>query len=358
MSALQAALLLVGLTALATGLMIGSVITRKLRRDRREWISRFGRDRVRDAVLAGDGDVIRQAAARACDEGLAQVDFAVALDGLTADLTPDARAALDEAVCELGLHDALVAQLRSRNPVDRGRAILLLGELGLPEAEDELPALLSDPDPDVRLAACAELSRLGSRPAADALIVALTAEKLPAERIIERLGERWAVPALIDALSTEDLGEPPTPSPEAGPDWRAHLARAIGVAADPRAEPLLIAMLESPATEERVAAARALASSGTALCMEPLIVALDDPAWEVRAQAAKSLGRRGDERAVPQLERSLGHEAWWVRSNAADALAEIGSAGVEALKRTLSDPDRFARDRAREALALHHLVEA
>jgi hypothetical protein len=36
----------------------------------------------------------------------------------------------------------------------------------------------------------------------------------------------------------------------------------------------------------------------------------------------------------------------------------MGDAGVGALRRALSHADRFARDRAREALALHQLVEA
>jgi HEAT repeat protein len=117
-------------------------------------------------------------------------------------------------------------------------------------------------------------------------------------------------------------------------------------------------MLDSSQTEERVAAARALGPSGSKASVAVLIKALGDPAWEVRAQAAKSLGRHPDERAVPVLEERLSDEAWWVRSNAADSLAEIGAGGVSALKRALSHSDRFARDRAQEALALHQLAEA
>jgi HEAT repeat protein len=61
---------------------------------------------------------------------------------------------------------------------------------------------------------------------------------------------------------------------------------------------------------------------------------------------------------VLPLEQRLSDEAWWVRSNAADTLAEIGADGVEALERALSHSDRFARERAEEALALHQLAGA
>jgi HEAT repeat protein len=132
----------------------------------------------------------------------------------------------------------------------------------------------------------------------------------------------------------------------------------LGVAADPRAELALARMLDSPHTEERVAAARALGPSGTEASVAVLIKALGDPAWEVRAQAAKSLSAHPEQRAVPALEARLSDEAWWVRSNAADTLATIGTDGVTALKRALSHSDRYARERAHETLALHKLVEA
>jgi HEAT repeat protein len=359
MSAVQAALLLAALTGLGCVLMISFVLERKLRRDKREFISQTSRGRLREALLAGDQDVIRTAAACACDGAQAQVDFAVTASGTVDELTEADRATLHDTVTRIGLVDSLIKQLRHRNPVRRGRAAFLIGELRVPVASEMLPPLLADPDPDVRLVACAELGGIATQAAALSLISAVMAGDLAPERIIERLGGGWAVPSLVSALEDPELARSLAPGDgDPSERWRPAVARALGVAADPRAELALARMLDSPHTEERVAAARALGPSGTEASVAVLIKALGDPAWEVRAQAAKSLSAHPEQRAVPALEARLSDEAWWVRSNAADTLATIGTDGVTALKRALSHSDRYARERAHETLALHKLVEA
>jgi HEAT repeat protein len=45
-----------------------------------------------------------------------------------------------------------------------------------------------------------------------------------------------------------------------------------------------------------------------------------------------------------------------VRANAARALIEIGEPGIVVLRSALEHDDPYAADRAREELALHHLV--
>jgi HEAT repeat protein len=260
---------------------------------------------------------------------------------------------------EVGLIHTLLAQLSSSDPIERGRATFLLGELRFPGTEVVLGRLLSDPDPDVRLVACAELGGIATPAAADSLIGALMAAALPAERIIERLAGRWAVPSMVSVL--EDQERARSLLPDEGypsPHWRAAVARALGVSADSRGELTLARMLDSTQVEERVAAARALGPSGSQASVPVLIKALDDSSWEVRAQAAKSLAQHPEQRAVEALERRLSDDAWWVRSNAADTLAAIGDHGVDALQRALSHTDRYARERAGEALALHQLAEA
>jgi HEAT repeat protein len=359
MSATQTALLLFAVTALGCGLMIALVVARKLRRDKREWISSLGRARLREALISADADAIRGAAARACDDAEAQVDFAVTAAGTVDQLVSGNRMLLHDAVSKIGLTDSLLEQLASSDAVERGRAAFLLGELRVPEAEEALRGLLSDPDPDVRLVACAELGGIATPAAADSLIGALMAAALPAERIIERLAGRWAVPSMVSVL--EDQERARSLLPDEGyptPNWRAAVARALGVAADSRGELTLARMLDSTQVEERVAAARALGPSGSQASVPVLIKALDDSAWEVRAQAAKSLAQHPEQRAVEALERRLSDDAWWVRSNAANTLAAIGDQGVNALERALSHTDRYARERAGEALALHQLAEA
>jgi HEAT repeat protein len=358
MTATQAALLLFALTVLGCGLLIAFVAERKLRRDKRESISRQGRETLRQALVGADAETIRAAAARACDVPQAQVDFAFTAAGTVDQLVSGNRTLLHDIVVEMGLAHSLLAQLTSRNPIERGRAAFLLGELRYPDSEPVFMRLLSDPDPDVRLVACAELGGVATDAAADCLITALMQEALPAERIIERLAGRWAVPSMVSVL--EDPERARSLMPERGdpsPNWRAWVARALGVAEDSRAELALARMLDSDHVEERVAAARALGPSGSQASVPVLISALNDPAWEVRAQAAKSLGLHPEPGAVPALEGRLSDEAWWVRSNAADTLASSGEQGVEALRRVLSHTDRYARERAQEALALHGLQE-
>jgi HEAT repeat protein len=358
MSALQAAQLVAVLTALGCGLMIAFVLERKLRRDKREFVSRNTRERLREALVGGDQDAIRTAAACACEDAQAKVDFAVTASGIVDELSARDRASLHDTVTQIGLVDALIEQLRHRSALKRGRAAFLLGELRIPATGEMLRPLLADPDPDVRLVACAELGGIATEASAFSLIEALMAGDLAPERIIERLGGAWAVPSMVSVLEDPKLARSLAPQDgEISDRWRPAVARALGVAADPRAELALARMLDSPHTEERVGAARALGPSGSEASVAVLIKALDDEAWEVRAQAAKSLSSHPEDGSVPALEERLSDEAWWVRSNAADTLAIIGTQGVEALKRALSHSDRYARDRAREALALHQLAE-
>jgi HEAT repeat protein len=359
MTAIQAGLLLLALTFCGCMAMVAFVIERKLRRDKREFISSASRDRLRDALLGGDQAVIRTAAARSCDDAAAQVDFAVTASGTVDRLSADERGRLHDTTARIGLIDSLVEQLGRRSAIDRGRAAFLLGELRVPGASDLLRPLLGDPDPDVRLVAAAELGGIATQPAALSLIAALMTGEMPPERIIERLGGRWAVPSMVSVLEDPKLARSLAPDDgEVSDRWRPSVARALGVAADARAELTLARMLDSSHTEERVAAARALGPSGSEASVAVLIKALDDQAWEVRAQAAKSLSAHPQEQAVGPLEERLSDEAWWVRSNAADTLAEIGADGIKALKRALSHSDRFARERAEEALALHQLAGA
>ncbi len=74
----------------------------------------------------------------------------------------------------------------------------------------------------------------------------------------------------------------------------------------------------------------------------------------MRAQAARALGAmRADDRAtVARLAAGLSDPAWWVRANCAEALVAAGPDGRAALEAALASDDRFARERAREALEL------
>jgi HEAT repeat protein len=336
------AVLLCGTLGLLVGLAM-LVAIRKLLRDRREASSAARRRRYEAAFACADRTVLRAT--------LSEVRHASEQIDLAALLHDPERFPLDRAVLEIemrrsGLLGRLQSQLLSRRPHMRGRAVLILSRLRVPGHVGRLEQMLDDDDPDVRLVTCAGLPLAHDPEAIDALIGALSHRRLAPERVIEHLGQPWAVDALLDVLRGLDAAGERRAAPRVG------IARALGVAGDPRAEPALISLLESGNLEERISAARALGSVGGTHARRELEQALSDPAWQLRAQAAKALGSIANQASAPALEAVLDDSAWWVRANAGTALCALGEVGRAALERTLHHEDAYARDRAREALAL------
>jgi HEAT repeat protein len=359
MTSLTGLIVLVGSSLLLWLALVGLAVARKLRRDRREVRSRDRRGRY--AAVFRDGEIA--AVTEVCDEVhgiLAQVDLAVSIDAVYPDLSAARISAIGEAMEASTLIPRLNTALQSRSATVRARAALLLTRPGIPAVVEEIVPLLGDADADVRLVACSGLARAATPRAAELLIWALVARLLPPERIIERLGEPWAVETILRTLKQ---GPSRVPGALAGiaPSGReveldASLARALGLAHDPRGAPALAALLHSDSVEVRISAARALGRVGEPTCLPALIEALSSEAWPVRAQAAKSLGALGAVDALRSLEHCLSDRAWWVRANAARALRELGEPGIGVLRRALEHDDRYAADRAREQLALHDVI--
>jgi HEAT repeat protein len=357
MTSLTGLIVLVGSSLVLWVALVGLAVTRKLLRDRRELRSN---DRRAHYVAA----LQSEAAAVICGDvwsAAVQVDLAVSIDAVYPTLSHAQVSELRRAMESSELRSRLEVDLKSRRPTTRARAALLLTRPGIPEVVEQIVPLLGDPDPDVRLVACSGLARAATPRAAELLIWALMAHLLPPERIIERLGAPWAVETIIFTLkegpsAVADVLAGVTPCGDEV-ELDASLARALGLARDPRAAPTLAALLDADSTEVRISAARALGRVGGVACVPALIAALGAEDWPVRAQAAKSLGALGAADALEPLESCLSDRAWWVRANAARALRELGEPGIEALRRTLEHDDRYAADRAREQLALHAVIE-
>lgn len=360
MTSLTGLIVLVGSSLLLWLVLVGLAVTRKLRRDRRELRSITRRSDYESVLREGE-----VAAITALCNGVrgvaAQVDLAVSIDAVHSVLPPARFCLIGEAMEASDLLSRLSAGLGSRRPTSRARAALLLTRPGIPAVVEQIVPLLADPDPDVRLVACSGLARAATPRAAEVLIWGLVAHVLPPERIIERLGAPWAVETILLTLR-----QGPSPVADAlvgvAPTGReveldASLARALGLARDPRAAAALSALLRRDSVEVRISAARALGRLEGTACVPALIVALASEDWPVRAQAAKSLGALRAPEALVPLEHCLSDQAWWVRANAARALRELGEPGLEALRRTLEHDDRYAADRAREQLALHAVIE-
>ncbi len=351
---------LVGSSLLLWLLLLGLAVGRKLRRDRRELHSSARRARYEKVLGSGNSAAIASlcGSVRSIE---AEVDLAVSIDAAHRTLSAAEFGAIAGAIESSSLFPSLSRDLRSRRPITRGRAALLLTRAGTPAVVEQIYPLLGDPDPDVRLVACSGLARAATPRAAELLIWGLVANVLPPERIIERLGAPWAVETI---LSTLRAGPSPVSSLLAGIESRgtgaeldASLARALGVARDPRAATALAELMGRDSLEIRISAARALGQVGGPACLPTLIDALTSEDWPVRAQAAKSLGALGAADARGPLERCLSDHAWWVRANAARALRELGEPGIQVLRRALESDDRYAADRAREQLGLHAMIE-
>lgn len=360
MSSLTGLLVLVGATLLLWLVLATFAAARKLRRDRRELRTLDRRTRYEAVLRDGDHDALL-ALHREARGVETQVDLATAIDAVREGLDAERIAQLRLVAVKSGLVDALGAELGSADPVTRGRAALLLTRTGTPSATQQVMPLLGDDDADVRLVACSGLARIATPAAAEALIWALVTRALPPERIIERLAEPWAIDVI---LRTIELGPLEVPTALAGiaprgrpVDLNASLARALGVARDRRGELALLGLLRTGTEEAQVSAARSLGRTGGTLAVKPLIAALESDAWPVRAQAAKSLGLLGAAAAIEPLERCLPDRAWWVRGNSARALRQLGTPGMDALRRAAHHPDAYARDRAREQLALQMVAE-
>lgn len=340
------ALLVAGSVALLAALAL-LVVGRKAMRDRRESVS-ARRRRLYRAALAGADRRRLRSVLRGVRGREAQVDLAAVLQDPTA-VRPDP-VILDIEARRAGLSRRLQAQLGARTGPARGRAVLILTHLRLPDGVARLEHMLDDRDSDVRLVTCAGLPLSHEADAVDALVRALSRRSLAPERVIEQLGRPWAVESLLSALRALDEAGERRAAPRVG------IARALGVAGDHRAEPALVKLLATGSVEERISAARALGGVGGRRSRVELERALGDESWPLRAQAAKALGKLAIKRSVPALERVLDDPAWWVRANAANALRKLGDPGRAALERALEHEDRYARDRAREALAMDGLA--
>jgi len=115
---------------------------------------------------------------------------------------------------------------------------------------------------------------------------------------------------------------------------------AMRSVADPRAEPLLQALLKHKDQQVRHSAAWALSPPLSGANSVPFLVeALKDDSASVRRRACESLGVIGDPRAAPPLAELLADQDPYVRGDAAEALGLIAAPGTaeKLLKLELKD---------------------
>lgn len=333
----------VAASILAFVVMLGLLSLKRLRRDRAE---RLQAHRLHVLTsLVEDPDVVHGAVSALRSLTHVRPAELARMERVLRRLDAEQLAAVrDAARATVGsrLLARLIRETRHPQPPRRAIAALLLGRLALPGSALIVPPLLADHDPDVAQAACRALGVLGEAEGARALVTALGQGHVPVERIVENLVAPAFCPVLVGAL-----GDP------ACHDVAQHIVRAIGLIGDHAAEEALLASAATADDELQVAICRALGTVGTDRSAGHLVAMLRHDSWPVRAQAATSLASLSPApKVVAALELSLGDPAWWVRANAAGALRRLGGAGIAGLIRATRHPDRYARARAEEALAL------
>lgn len=220
----------------------------------------------------------------------------------------------------------------------RVAAAAVLGLLGATDSIPPLSLALDEQDADVAYAAAQALSQFAEPEACEALLDALTAERLPPARIA----------ALIETFRCRDARE--LIELRAGADdakvryWACYLLGRLG---DQLSLPVIERLAHDASDDVRANAADAIARFPAQTVLADL---LDDESWVVRSHAARSAGIARQPALAPRLAELLEDPAWWVRQNAANALGEIGDAAIPVLVRQLRSSDRFARNKAAEVL--------
>lgn len=327
-----------GVLAVVVGGLLGRAATAGLRR-RREHPARTAASRALAAAIDGGVDI---------DEATVALlrlrpDSRIALVAQFAEVVVgNGRATLQTIAARVGIVDRAHGWARSRRWSGRLRGARLLSLLGT--GDETMRSLLFDRHPEVRSQAAESAALRGDQDAIPALVAMLGADGIcghAAKDALIRIG-RPAAPRLKSCLREGD-----------GQALEAALEVAAALADPVLLQPALgITRNGNPALRQRAAAV--LAGLGGPTAVDALHELLADPDPATRAAAAEGLGRLGQWRLAADLGSLLHDPAWAVRRAAALALRTLGAPGVLLLRRARQDPDRFARDIARQTLELRN----
>jgi HEAT repeat protein len=331
--------ILLPLTAGSFGLLMlltAALVAERVLRNRRELAARTRRMAYAEMIATNDVETLAQLASLVSQSYVARGDL---VDALAMAKWP--KAAVFPGHAEL--LQAAMGDAEHRDVARRAVGAALLGVVGTELAVEVLQLMMrEDPDRELRLVAARGLRVVGGEQASWALIRGLRDSVIPVDRILEQLGRPFAAHELLHAMQIADFNA-----------VRADIADALGLAGYAPAAHALGGLVRFGNERERIKACRALGRLGNPEVVPLLGRAMKDEVWIVRAQSATALGLCGVPAAVGPLAAALGDENWWVRANCATALRQCGAAGRNALRFAAQHhPDRYARDRALESLAL------
>lgn len=231
--------------------------------------------------------------------------------------------------------DAVEAQLRAESVDVRRSAARDLNRLPAAAQRRILPAMFSDPDPEVRLAVADAALSIRLPDAGARVAQWLTDSDV---RVREAAAEVLSVlrhPSAVAGLGR--MLEDPEPSA------RAAAATALGNSRSPDATSFLLGHLDDADPEVRHAVVAALSELGDPRAVVPLIGRIQEQRAALRRQAAAALGALGDMRAASALIVALRDGDAGVRSAAAAALGQLRAEdavwSLSALLETDPDPE-------------------
>ncbi|WP_158676477.1 HEAT repeat domain-containing protein [Tessaracoccus sp. OH4464_COT-324] len=117
------------------------------------------------------------------------------------------------------------------------------------------------------------------------------------------------------------------------------------------AEPLLLALLDSPSAHDRFSGAHVLSKVAKPAHFDRLAPLVADQHPDVALKAYRAVANTGGAKAAPVLAAQLGVGDRWQRDALIDALSRVGEPAVGVLAGRLTDDDAAVRRHALEALA-------
>lgn len=254
-----------------------------------------------------------------------------------------ARICLRRLAYYIGLNHSTSVLLHHRNMAQRALAVVALGNMGTPEAWDELVRLSNDDNPMLSLLAGRAMLRINPEWTVPILLAQLDhRDDWPMTRIggiFEEAPAAIVEPHLHEALRMSS------------PTGASRILSLLSLIHVKESWLLLEPLLEPHQSPNLLAAALRAIHEPRARASVLLLVNHED--WVVRAQAAVALGRIGQPGDEKLLKKMLGDSAWWVRYRAACALRNLPFVTRASLEELMSDKntDPFARDILRQALA-------
>jgi len=257
----------------------------------------------------------------------------------------------------LGFLSKDIIALQRGSWLKKSEAAIRLGRIHCASAIEVITGLLRDDDKEVRMAAVCALADIGDIRSVPSIIYALAdADGWQVLQVADKLLNMQAdiTRPLLDLLQASgavkerrELAQKTVL--ELIADFGQRGSERLGARA---ARVAACKFLDNESVDMRARAIRAVAAVGieTNEELDLILDKLTDKEWPVRAVAAKALGQLQQEQAIPTLTRALTDEAWWVRHNAAHSLAMLGVNGLAELRTQTLNPDRFARDIAKQVL--------